>query len=332
MGFTRNRLHVGLTAFFLALSQIYGGWNEAFLEKTYECAAVLELGDAYLAEIENFKKLRVEIEDNALPLAELGEGDKKVILKAHYVCKKRPRDNLNEPYFWELAHVLSLTECVTPSFPFKIGNTKVIVQPFERFSLGSWIVAHPRSITERVSLRTYFRAHLLAFILGADDLSGMNIGVTKRGAIRFFDNEDVFCDTSIFMSVAFDWAHYRKKIGLKLAQELNALIAELVTKKSSLDAYATLREVSVEGVVARVEQVAPFHFDAHTTFLTFYSFLYPTLSEGLDELGEIVGKILHRKVDHGIALFFAFHMVRLWSLSDEDQAALDGWEVRYSHF
>ncbi|MFZ0565785.1 MAG: hypothetical protein WAM28_06340, partial [Chlamydiales bacterium] len=63
--------------------------------------------------------------------------------------------------------------------------------------------------------------------------------------------------------------------------------------------------------------------------VNFIQSLYPQLFKGLDELNDIVSEILHRKVDHGIALFFATKIIRYWHLTEHQENILNSWIERY---
>jgi len=260
-----------------------------------------------------------------------------------YLCNKAPGSNINELYFWELSIVLSLNNYVVPSIPFEISTKKIIIQKLENLTQGSYLTTPSSSVTKKVSLEDYYRAHLLAFVLGATDLSGGNIGITPTGMIRFYDNENTFTEnhpirkTALsfnvpFVSLAFDWPQYRKAIDSELSFKLKSFVSFLKDKKDEIMAYSKIRNIP-ENVIMdlfdRIDLLNRFNFSEETAFVDLMRFIYPQLFSGLPELNIIVSKILNRTVDHGISLFFVTRMLKPERLSDEDRAALDSWIERY---
>lgn len=351
MDLTRNRLRDIALIFLikaLFITALWGDWNEDYLSNSFlliqslDCFGESDEYKNYLVKSQNFKQ---DIESSALnqELSQLRPKDKKNFFEKKYVIKKRPNQNINESFFWEISIILSLNDYVTRSFPLEIGNNLVIVQPFEKLEIGSWIVNPPLLRTNKVTIRDFFYAHILAFLLGSQDLSGMNIGLTTDNNIRFFDNEDVFCfglmpyKTSVsffvpFISVAFDWLQYREPLSEILAYELKEFISLLKERKNKLSIYANIRGVPeniITEICNRIDLLHGCEFHNGMSFENFIQFLYPRLSEGLDELNEIVSEILHRKIDHGIALFFATRMIRYFSLTEYQKKNLDSWIEHY---
>lgn len=352
MGVTRSRLlYFKLSAFLFCFfsTPLWCDWTEDFMQEGLYLMQTLpsldSQSDKYLAELDRFALFRSNIESSGFPeeFSSLSRTDKVHYFGNGYVLKKRPNQNIAEAFFWELSMLLGLDEYVTPSFPLLLGDHLAIVQPFEEFEFGSWVVNLPRQKTDLVSLREYTYAHLLAFLLGAQDLSGMNIGVNSQNQIRLFDNEDVFYVEPVprktsrsflvsFVSVAFDWSQYRQPLEADLARELTEFCHHLRSKRAELQMYATIRGLSqetIEGIFSRMELLEAFEFQESSTFLDLLEFIYPQLSGSLDELSAIVGDILHRRVDHGIALFFATRMVKRERLTDQQMQRLDRWILQY---
>lgn len=193
-----------------------------------------------------------------------------------------------------------------------------------------------------MTLETYWKAHLQAYILGMSDLASANIGVNKKGMIRFFDNEACLIyynrafRTSMsfsngFISQSFDWPHYRTPLDKKTALKVKNFILGFAHFEENLNKYLQLRPLKIleTGLKYRLDQVRNFSIEEGASFCDFYATLYPQMSPGLDQLNKIAGKIMHRTVDHGSALFFACKRIKHYQLSEEDRAAIQLWIKTY---
>lgn len=230
-----------------------------------------------------------------------------------------------------------------PSYPLEIANKLVVVQPFETFYRGGSLRNLGDPITSTVSLEDYFRAHFLIYLLGSVDLSDTNIGVSSIGKFRLFDNEDAFCGLTTpkrtiksffvpFVSVAFDWPHYREKTEETFAEKMRRLIRSFHEKKQEILTYAKIRNLPdsvIFPILERIDTLSRFDFQEGVSFMHFYSYLYPEMAEGLDALNTIVSRILRRNVDHGISLFFISRLISFWTLAEEDKNELSSWIEQY---
>lgn len=351
MDFTRHRLRTAQLisiACLLFVGSLWADWNEDFLEGSYCLVERLDPfeNSGYESYVEEVKALECRLRASALykTVGDLEEESKTRFAFEGYLLKKRPLSRgIRESLFWEVAVLFGLDAYVTPSFPLQIGDNFLSVQPFEQFTVGGLVDNLPEEVTNRVSLRDYWYAHLLAFLLGHDDLSGSNIAVNCFFYPRFFDNEDVFWfganptrrEYSFyvpFLSVAFDWRQYRQPLDKKLAWELAEWSQSLAQKRKALQVYAEIRNMPsylVEGIEGRMEKIAAFAFREGTTFLDFFSYLYPRVSEGLEELNFLANAMLERVVGHGITLFFTTKVLRYVKITPEQREELDRWMVRY---
>lgn len=346
MGLTRRRLlsQIGLIVFFSF--PVFGNWNQEFLSSSAILQSYIPpFQQKYRYLLEEFDRLGKQIESDFILSEEIkkyGARDKINFFdpKKIYVLKKRPLNNISEVYFWELAIILGLDAYVSPSFPLEIEGKKVVIQKMENLTIGSTIQNLLPQFTDKVSLKHYWQAHLLAFLLGACDLSGQNIGISPEGLIRLFDNECSFFAYSEplrtensfsvpFMSVAFDWSQYNTKIDEKLASDLTAFIEGLETKMTHIQLYGIIRQFDTHSIVARMEILKKFKVKEKTTFFDFICFLYPHLSQGLDELSHITSVILRRKVGHGIALFFTTSLLKKWHVLPKDLEEVKKWVNQY---
>lgn len=256
--------------------------------------------------------------------------------------KKRRNDCINELFIWELSYLLNSPEFIVPSFPVHIGGKAVIVQKKEMIEIGKGEFDCPsEDLLKKVSLKNYWKAHILAYLLGFRDLAGRNIGVNTGGMIRFFDNESSFKYVSIkngggftipFVSQSFDWPQYRIPLDQKTAESLKHFVNSLSDFENELKQYISLRKLTIseQDLNLRLHMLRNFPLKKGATFRDLYGSLFPQLSPGLDQLNHIVGKIVNHKVDHGTALYFVWRKKKKYNLSDKDNLALDRWIETYT--
>ncbi len=352
MDITRYRyqsIKLALLLYLFLFSTLFAHYNQDFLENSHLLTSTLDSFHeenypykSYLNDFQKFKDdIKVRYLDHELSL--LSWNTKENFFKEDYVVKKRPRQNINESFFWEISIILSLSQYVTPSYPVEIGDHLFILQPIEEIEVASYTENLPSKRTKQVSHRDYFYAHILAFLLGAQDLSGMNIGLTEDHSIRFFDNEDIFnfdltphktsrSYFAPFVSLAFDWPQYRMPLKRRLAKELKKFLLNLNEKKEALECYATIRglpEETLKGIYERIAILNGYEFEKGSSFADFIHYLHPKLSDGLDDLSDIVSEILQRKVDHGVALFFTTKMIHFVDLTSPEWESLNSWISLY---
>lgn len=278
-------------------------------------------------------------------VAATDEGTKIIFLEKdkNLVLKKRRNQHIHELYAWELSCLLGSLEFFVPSFPVEIDGKRVIVQKMEPFFVGKGRgEVHTDKNLRKVTLETYWKAHIQAYLLGHCDLAGRNIGISPDGKIRFFDNESCltyrniptrneFTFSSCFISQSLDWPHYRRPIDEKTAKELQAFVQSLSTVEKELPIYMKSRSMSlnIPGFLYRLERVRSFKIAPGATFRDLFGALFPRMSPGLDELNRIVSRIVKEPVEHGTALFFITRKMKKYALSPEDKAAIQRWIDTY---
>ena len=195
---------------------------------------------------------------------------------------------------------------------------------------------------KKVSIETYWKAHLKAYLLGLGDLLGRNIGISPDGKIRFFDAEYCFFYKNHvhqsgevigmgFLAESFDWPQYRDPLDKKTAESLRAFVQGLGSLEENFSLYEHLRTVSLftEGTYERLQKVRTFLLEEGKTFRDFVGFLYPSIDPGLDQLNQIVGRIYKRKVDHGASLIFLSQHIVKYKLSQEQRREVREWVDYY---
>lgn len=259
------------------------------------------------------------------------------------VIKKRRNNHIHELFAWELSFLLGSSEFVAPSFPMEIAGKRVIVQRQEPFEIGSGNLSRPRDATlALVTLETYWKAHLQAFLLGLGDLAGQNIGVSPEGVIRFFDNEASFIyhnepfktDDSFsmgFICQSFDWPHYRMPLDRKTAESLRNYIGSLDGLEENLKIYSLCRQFPFpnEGFLSRLQKVRNFAYREGATFRDFFGTVFPQISPGLDDLTETVGQFLGYKIDHGTMLFFICRHMKKQDVPLRTKSVIKNWVDKY---
>lgn len=323
-------------------SYVFKDWNDTFLESSNILVEKLDSfkHSNFQDKIKLLQEIKFDIEKNHFDqdISKLSLETKENFFKDEYVIKKRPGDHIFESHCWEIA-ILFSSDYVTPSYPLKIGNNTVIVQPMEQVKVADRTMKNLPKESSTVSLKNYFLSHIFSFLVGAQDLSGKNIGITPEGNIRFFDNEDVFNFGALqkselsffapFLSTAFDWNQYRQPIDADLAKDITNYINELNHKKMDLEKYAKIRNLPNEitfGILSKMDTLNGFKFEKGTTFRDFFIYLYPKLSN-LDGLKKQVKDILVSHdyidesvvVDDGVALFYTTKAIRYLEPNTEEQ-------------
>lgn len=323
---------------------LYADWNEDFDAQSHqlvECVPDLQ-NPHYFHEYDSFIEIRKILLHNKSLKKTIKEerNDHKLVIyqnKDNLIIKKRRNNCINELFVWELSYLLNASEFVVPSFPVQMEGKTVIVQKRELIVTGKEESnCPPEKIVEAVSLRTYWKAHFLAYLLGFRDLAGRNIGINPEGLIRFFDNEaslrynNGLEITIPFVSQSFDWPQYRIPLDIQTVDYLKHFVKSLSHFESKLQQYLSIRQIpfSQEDFAVRLEKVRRFPLKKGACFRDFYGQIFPELDPGLDDLNRIVERIVGRKVDHGSALFFLLRKKK-HPLSDQEALALDLWAQTY---
>lgn len=259
------------------------------------------------------------------------------------VIKKRRNNHIHELFAWEVACLLGGSLYVTPSFPLEVAGKRVIIQKLEP------LVYRKEKITKsftaalkKVSLITYWKAHLTAYILGLGDLAACNIGISPEGQIRFFDTESSFSYhnhpirtsfgfTTGFIAESLEWPQYEEMLDERAEKSLQDFVEGLAYLEEQIDAYRGYRsfDLSEEGLRYRLNKVRNFTFCRGRSFRDFYAEVYPRIALGLDELSQIVSRIYREPVGHGRALFFICRYANRTSLAIKEKKRIEEWLNRY---
>ena len=263
--------------------------------------------------------------------------------KYSLMLKKRRNNHIHDVYAWEVSYLLKASQYLSPSFPVEIATHRIVIQPIEKFEVGKGkSEAHSPATLQKVTLETYWKAHLTAYLLGLADMAGRNIGVTLDGTIRFFDTEISFCYfntpirtetsfTSGFILQSFDWPHYRQPLDPSTTKKIRAFIQALDHVEKDLAIYRKYRPLAIpeEGFLTRLNLVRTFPLKEGLSFRDFFGFTSPKMSSGLDQLYRIVNGIVKRKGDHGSTLFYTCRWMKNQSLTPEQHAAIHHWIDEY---
>jgi hypothetical protein len=312
---------VGLLVFLSLVGGLYADWNKDFDLSTQHVMGLFkelrsdEYMDSHLFFMEGRERL---LRDSSLVsrFRLCSSREKFMEFRGDFICKKRKGTNIKDFFAWELARILGDRHFVVPAFPMEIGGKQVVVQRKESFSCAEHFTdSLPDEIVKTVSLESFWKAFIIAYVLGYSDLSSKNIGVNQQGKIRFFDNEASFkyelnnkkkpFDV-LFWAQAFDWPQYRAKIDDQLALRLKKFIKGFDSFEAKLSLYSKVRRFSVDQgkIKNRLKKARFFRLKDGVSFFDFYQFAFPELAKGLDSLVEIVEEIAGRRVGHGSAISF----------------------------
>lgn len=330
-------------------SLLHAGWNEKFDKQSqWLVDEIEEFRGSYQEQYEKFIQIRKQVLKDLLLQKQIGatrEDQRMILLRPRdgLVVKKRASGNIYELFAWEFSYLFHGSEFLVPSFPIEISGKRVVVQEMEPFTYKKdKVMAEAPKEVKKISLEEYWRAHLLAYLLGLADLVGQNVGVSPIGHIRFFDMESSLQYTNIphrttrsfktgFVSQSLEWSQYRESLDAKTASRMRKLVQSLENIEEKLDKYIACRGVSVylEGLLHRIEKVRGFSFEEGKTFRDFYGFIFPQIDEGLDELSAIASDILGKKVDHGSALILICRWMDQYNLSAKQKQAVENWIATY---
>lgn len=339
-----------LLLFFFFGSSLFSGWNETFDEESKEALHALARlqTDSYRKQYTFFTKSREKLlQDSNLKkkIAKSLPSEKFHFLKKKegLILKKRRNNHIHDFFAWEISYLLKSSQYISPSFPIDIEGKRIIVQQWESLHAGSEESdEHSQQDIQKVSLETYWRAHLLAYLLGLADMAGRNIGISPEGMIRFFDTEISLCyfntptktESSFtlgYVLQSFDWPQYRTPLDRKTAEKLKTFISSLTNVEKDIHLYLTHRQVFFpeEAFAYRLDKVRNFLFKEGVTFRDFFGSVFPRMSEGLDSLNRFTRKITGKRVDHGSALFFVCRWIKNYTLSAQEKETLRKWVERY---
>ena len=298
---------------FLFSSSLFSGWNEMFDQESKAAFQVLSPlhTPSYREQYAFFTKAREKLVHDRKLQEQIAAS--KASEKFHFhrkneglILKKRRNNHIHDFFAWEISYLLKSPQYISPSFPVDIGGKRLIIQKVEAFDAGSEKTdEHSPSSIQKVSLETYWRAHLLAYLLGLADLAGRNIGISPEGLIRFFDTEISLCyfntptktETSFtlgYVLQSFDWPQYRTPLDRTTAENIKTFVRSLAHVEHDIHLYLTHRQLFFpeEAFAYRLAKVRTFPFKEGTTFRDFFGSVFPRISGGLDELNRLTQKIV----------------------------------------
>ena len=341
-------------------SLLAADWNAEFDEHTNQLIQELPQlqNEDYLQNHHYFMQARQKLLKNGDLRARLSSADasdKFMIQMDHLdlMLKKRKRDRIQDLFAWEMSYLLGSNVYFLPSFPLEMGGKKVILQRLEVFELEP-SVAGGSSFTRdqfkkkvrKISLETFWKAHLHAYLVGMYDLTARNIGVNSKGNIRFFDNESCFHYSNAvekfrggfkmdYKCQSFDWPQFVAPLDKQTVRKIRSFIRDLAGCEKKMHTYLLHRypdfslEFSEAELGQRLENIRNFQVDEGTTFRDFFGFLYPQMSPGFEELVQIVQSLLGPHVGYGTALWFMYRWVDTHPLSSQDKQKLKRWVRSY---
>ncbi len=334
-------------SFLLACSLLSADWNSDFDASTEELIEVLpELAQSdYLSHYAHFQKIRSKlVRDNTVlnRIQPLESHHKCRIIKKPLgtILKKRRCNHIHEAYIWEVACLLGASAYVVPSFPIDLNGTKVIVQPLESFEDGTH---YSKRTLRKISVATYWKAHILAYLLGLGDLVCANIGVEpKTGQIRFFDTEGGFgyCNTPYrndisfsaeFLCQSFDWAHFTTPLDPASTEEIRQFLNALLAKAPLIPILLRYRlpELDLTHFDPRVRTLAQFSLHEGLCFRDFFSACFPRLNAGLDALKAQVNRLAKQPIGYGTTFILICRETSLFTLSSKERTLLNQWIQDY---
>jgi hypothetical protein len=266
-----------------------------------------------------------------------------VFRKRKVFVKRRWFDNVNDVSAWQLCQLLEM-ENIPEAIAYCAGSYWCVIQRAIPLNTGKLYHPPTSKFTSRVSLEEYWKAALLSFVLGFEDLHGANIGITSDGKIIYFDNDNLYNYTTtlsksgaffhhFFVTSLMDWPQYQHLIDESLAQKLQALVQLWKSKQAQILQHPLINQHRpdhvpdnyLESIVERINILSSFNFASGINFQNFYAFLYPELASGLDDLRLIVNQKTLHKMERGSALFYCSKNATDPNLKD----SLTQWETKY---
>ena len=328
---------------------LFAGWNEEFDEQSLALAEQIEeFQGQYLEQYEVFSQVREEFlldADLKKMTFRSKEEDKFLMAKVRegWIVKKRRLQNVGECFTGELSCLLGAFGVIPPAFPMEIGGKLVVVQKMDSFTLAKKKTKMPpKLVLQSVSLEEYWKAHLVAYILGLGDLVGRNVGVTAEGEIRFFDTERCFRYQKkierdqlrvhiSFVSQSLDWPQCRMPLTERSWKEVLKFVRQLSTVREKIFTYCHYRNLPTvaEDLLYRLDKVCAFPLEKGKSFYDFYAFLEPGPLQGMDKLSAIISPILGRKAGLGSSLFFLVSTNKKHAISFEQREKIEQWIEEY---
>ena len=344
-----------LTAFALFFlvhlsTPLQADWNEdfdrtsAFLTQSIPTFQHIQ----YQKQYSEFKKIREKLvhdKDLIKKLQATALYTKVLITKKELsiIIKKRKNHHIHDLYPWEMSYLLESNAYITPSFPMEIGGVRVIVQKLEPFEFGNkYGGGYSKGTIKKISLETYWKSHLQAYILGLSDLAVSNIGINKKGIIRFFDNEAclIYYNTALnkdtyfssgFMCQSYDWPQFDTPLDEATAHRLQEYIHTFINLENKLRAYFSIRVVTFpfDQLQYRIRMVQNFKIQKGISFRDFFAVLFPDIEKGFDELHTIVSDMLQRRAGYGTSLFYASRYIKRNLLPEKTKTRIKEWVHTY---
>lgn len=338
------------TIFVVACSFLHAGWNEDFDTQTELLMQALPdlQNKTYREDYNFFKSVREVLTKDKTLISQLQNSDpekKLMVINDQFkvMIKKRRYNHIHDAFIWELSYLLGSNKFILPSFPMEIGGIRVIVQRLEKFEYGNIQGGgYSKGTLKKIPVEDYWKAHIQAFLLGLSDMAAANIGVNSKGVIRFFDNEasliyynvpfkNELCFSTGFVCQSFDWRQFKTPIDSSTANHLTLFIDNLSNFEEKLRIYLTYRPVSIpfNKFQWRLDTLRNFSYQKGVRFQDLYSTIFPRLSSGLDEMSQIAGSIMQRKIGWGTTLFFTCRRLKDYKLTPDQKAVMNAWVATY---
>jgi hypothetical protein len=339
-----------LSLLFLATGSLSGDWNDKYLDQSKQIASLIPHPDHrafYEAKVAQFSMLKGHfLQDKEIRrLFAKGKKEERRVCPWNgvpFVLKWRVENIIHEAYTWDLSLLLGMPEYVVPSYPIESSDRRAVIQDFIVFPQVKVMASPPPELVAQVSLRDYWRAHLLAFLLGMNDLSGANIAVLEGGIPSFFDNESALYpfdpvkkNTLSFrlpyISVAFDWPQFNEPIPAALADEVESYLHTFIPRLPGLFEYGRIRHVQelVYRVVYRMRIALGWKIRPGMTFADLYRQIFPRMMEGYPEMRDFVFSCVGHPIGVGSTFFFTTKDARHFTFTPEQKEWLNSWIAKY---
>lgn len=263
--------------------------------------------------------------------------------------KERSQKN-KEVICWDLCYLFDCSEYLAPTLSLSFSSFTGSYQPYITAKIHNQLFqdfSHLFHRHERISLFSFWKINLLAYLLGHLDLVTPNIPITRRGEVILFDNEATLSSTNTMrgsteglslplVNYMVEWPQAKKQLSKRDAKELNALAEKW--KDLDLNAYLShpytrvqLSEEEKKALEGRVHTlIQHFPISEGLTYEEFFKALFPSFFNGIDEILPTVQRITGQNLTPYSTLVFISSCRSWWeNLSEEDNQLLLNWVDKY---
>ena len=133
------------------------------------------------------------------------------------------------------------------------------------------------------------------------------------------------------MCQSYDWPQFEQPLDTATAQLLKVHVRSFANFEKKIQTYLSIRKVTLplDALRHRLQILQHFPIQKGITFRDFFGAVFPKINQGLDQLDDIVSRMLKRRAGFGSALFYGAGYIKKNSLPQKTTIELQTWLDQY---